>query len=116
MTVVAYDKEKQLSNIKISWGPGITGSLGSKITYVNGSTNIQEALFVPLDSTSTTITGVKNRFNHPDGMLDVSTLYFFENNVDTLKTTSRKEQLTIFTVNGTLTDYSREGVVTGTVH
>lgn len=116
MTVVTYDKEKQLSDIKISWGPGIAGSLGSKITYLNGSTNAQEELFVPLDSTSTTITGVKNRFNHPDGMLDVSSLYFFENSVDTLKTISRKEQLTIFTVNGTQTDYNSAGVVIGTVH
>lgn len=115
MTIVAYDKEKQSSDIKISWGPSITGSLGSKITYFNRSTNAPETLFIPLDSTSTTITGVGNRFNHPDDMLDVSTLYFFENNVDTLETISRKEQLCIFTVNGTQTNYNSEGIITGTV-
>lgn len=115
MTVVAYDKETQLSDIKITWGPAITGSLGSKISYFKQSANAQEMLFVPLDSTSTTVTGVGNRFNNPDYMLDVSTLYFFENNVDTLETTSRKEQLCIFTVNGTQTNYSSEGIITSTV-
>lgn len=115
MTIVAYDKDEQQSDIKITWGPGITGSFGSKISYFNKSTNTQTEVFVPMDSTTTTITGVGNRFNHPEDMLDVSTLYLFENSIDTLETIYRKEQLCLFTVNGIQKNYNSEGIITGTV-
>jgi hypothetical protein len=115
MNIVAYDKDKQLSDIKITWGPNISESLGSKISYYDQSIDKYVEFFVPLNSTSTTITNVGNRLNHPADMLEVSTLYFFENTIDTLETLSRKEQTCVYTATGVCSEYNSDGSITGTV-
>lgn len=115
MKVVAYDKDKQASDIELVWGPALSGSIGSKIFYTKKSSG--EAVEVIASSTeeSTILTDVGNRLNHPDDILQISTLFLMENALDVLETAPRKEQICVFSATGVRTEYNSEGVPTKTV-
>lgn len=115
MKIIAYDKDKQSSDIEVVWGPSLNGSFGSKISYNKRSSGEYVEVFAATDEMSTILTDVGNRLNHTDDMLEVSTHYFLENTIDTLETSSRKEQICVFTASGVRSDYNSDGILTGTI-
>ncbi|MEA4917174.1 DUF4998 domain-containing protein [Proteiniphilum sp.] len=114
MKVVSFDKEKQTSDIEINWGSKIQGVVGTKIVYIKRSTGERKMIFVPIDETTTLLTDVGNRINNTDDLLEVSTLHFTRQNVDTLSTFPLKEQLCIYSASGTRSDYGSDGTLLGT--
>jgi len=115
MQVTSYDKEKQSSDIEVVWGPGLNGSIGSKISYFKRSSGEYVEVMAAKNEISTILTDVGNRLNSPDDMLKVSTLYSLENTIDILESSSRKEQICVFTASGVRSDYNSDGILTGTV-
>lgn len=115
MQVTSYNKETQSSDIEVVWGPGLNGSIGSKISYYQRTTGEYIEVIASKDETSTILTDVGNRLNSQDDMLKVSTLYSSENILDILESSSRKEQICVFTASGVRSDYNSDGMLTGTV-
>lgn len=115
MQVIAYDKDKQSSDIQVVWGPRLNGSLGSKISYKKRSTGEYVEVFAAADQNSTTIYDVGNRLNDEEDMLKITTIYQLANSIDLLNTAARKEQIVVVTASGVRSDYNSSGVLTGTV-
>lgn len=115
MQILSFDKEKQSADIEIVWGPRLNGSLFSKISYKKRSSGEYVEVLASNDQNSTIIYDVGNRLNHPDDLIQISTLYQFENSFDLLETSPRKEQICVFTTSGVRTDYNSSGVETGKI-
>lgn len=114
MKILAYDKERQASDIEITWGPHIYGILGMKVSYKKRSSGEDTVVFVRADESSTVLPDVGNRLNNVEDILEISTLYLLDNTIDTLSTHPLKEQICIYSASGTRSDYGSDGTLTGT--
>lgn len=114
MKILAYDKEKQTSDIEITWGPRLYGTIGTKISYKKRSSGQHAVVFVRADESSTLLPDVGNRLNNADDILEITTLHFLDNAIDTLSAYSLKEQICIYSVSGTRSDYGSDGTLIGT--
>ncbi|WP_298652135.1 DUF4998 domain-containing protein [uncultured Proteiniphilum sp.] len=113
MKILAYDKEKQASDIEITWGTRLYGILGMKISYKKRSSGEHAVVFVRADEPSTVLPDVGNRLNSVEDILEISTLYLLDNTIDTLSTYPLKEQICIYSASGTRSDYGSNGILTG---
>lgn len=113
--VIAYDKDKQTSDVEVTWGPSPKGSLGSKITYNKRSSGEFVEVLAAADQTSITIYDVGNRLNNPDDMLEITTLYQFDNSIDILETKPQKEQICVFSASGVRKEYNTNGTLERTI-
>ncbi len=114
MKILAYDKAAQKSDVEISWGARLPGTVGTRVTYKKRSNGEKTVVFVPAADATTKLSDIGNRFNHPDDLLKVSTLHFPAGSIDTIATVPHKEQICIYSASGTRTDYTSDGTVSGT--
>lgn len=114
MKILAYDKNEQTSDVEITWGSRIYETIGTRISYTKRSSGEHTVVFVGADVSTTILEDVGNGLNNPADILEISTRYFQENNLDTIISYPQKEQVCIYSATGKRFDYGNDGTLTGT--
>ena len=95
-----FDPLTQSSTIKIRWDEALEGCI-TKITYNKRSTGVETVVFISETESEMTLMDVGNRFEHPDDVLYISSVYAPEGMIDPIETPKKKAQLAHFLASGT---------------
>ena len=114
ITGTAFDHVTQSNTIRIRWDEAPTGCI-AKIKYKKRSTGEEVEVLVDERTSTTTITDVGNRLEHPDDMLYISSVYFPPSSMDYIEAPmTSKEQFVRYQATGTCIENTVYGGVPNT--
>jgi hypothetical protein len=110
-----YSSVTKSGTATITWGTADPLCLFTNLSYKKHTTGAQVNLIVSSDDKTTVLDDVGNKFGDLNDMISVSSMYIpVKGAIDTFPTPISREQLALYTANGSRLEYSAAGALTST--
>ena len=96
-----FNPVTQSSTVRITWNDAPNKGCQTKIVYKNRISGENIVLYVDETATQTTLADVGNRLNHPDDVLNISSVYAPDGLIDPFETPAQQEQIVYYMASGT---------------